>query len=227
MLDPDRPSDDPSRHGGANDGSDLPPPPPVDDVPTADRDRDELRDGMDTRGDTRGDVVDSGARTVRDDGPDRDLDGRDDVADREVEIERTRSFSLGQLVSFVIGGLLLAMGIIALIRTGIDRPLDQPVEDILGWDHTPLLGLFEVGAGALLVLFALRPGGRWFIGLIGLALVAAGVLIASENDWTVDNLRAEQGYGWLVALAGAIAALAALITPRRRQRFTGVVVDER
>lgn len=233
------------------DGAELPPPPPTDGVPTADRDRDVLdrgaldrdriaerdrdllaerdrrdRDALADRDlrDDRDRIAD-GDRDDRD--RDRDQDGiadRTQVADDEIEVVRTRSFSFGQLVTFVIGGLLVALGVIALIATGLDTPLDQPVEDVLGWNHTPLLGLAEVGAGALLVLFSLRPGGRWFVAVIGVALVVAGVVMAGEADWTVENLGAEQGFGWLTAVVGAVVILAALITPRRHQTVTGVPV---
>lgn len=212
----------------------LPPPPPADGTPMADRDRDLVVDD-------RGEVVDRTDLDRRDDRDgirDRDEDrdhamvagrGDRDVVDddREVAVVRTRAFSVGQLISLVLGGLLAALGVVALVRTGIDTPLNQPVEDVLGWDHTPLLGILEIAAGALLVLFSLRPGGRWLVALVGLALIAGGVIMASEMDWSVDELAAEQGFGWLIAAAGALAVIAALLTPRRRQVVRGVLADDR
>ena len=64
----------------------------------------------------------------------------------------------------------------------------------MGYDHTPLLGIIEVGAGALLILFSLRPGGRWFVAVLGLALVLGGLLVLAEVDWTVEKLGAESSY---------------------------------
>ena len=84
---------------------------------------------------------------------------------------RTRSFSFGQLLTMLVGGALVVLGVFALIETGVDTPLDQPVEDVLGYAHTPLLGIIEIGVGALLVLLSLRPGGRWFAAVLGLGLV--------------------------------------------------------
>ena len=127
----------------------------------------------------------------------------------------------------LVGGALVALGIGALVETGIDTPLSEPIEPVLGWNHTPLLGILEIAAGALLVLFSLRPGGRWMVALVGAALVAGGIMVAAETDWTVDELGAEQGFAWVPIVAGAVALLAALLTPRRYQRASGVpVVDE-
>jgi hypothetical protein len=173
-------------------------------------------------------------RVARDDGLTRDepedrFENDDRIVvgrDEPIEVVRTRSFSVGQLLSLITGGALIALGIVALVKTGVDTPLDQPVEPVLGWDHTPLLGIVEVAAGALLVLFSLRPGGRWIVALVGIALVAGGVLILGELDWTVDEFGAEQEFAWVPIVAGLVAILASLLTPRRHQTVTGVPVAQ-
>jgi hypothetical protein len=173
-------------------------------------------------------------RVARDDGLARDdtddrFDGDDRIVvrqDEPIEVVRTRSFSVGQLLSLITGGALIALGVVALVKTGVDTPLNEPVEPVLGWDHTPLLGIVEVVAGALLVLFSLRPGGRWIVALVGIALVVGGVLILGELDWTVDELGAEQEFAWVPIAAGLVAILASLLTPRRHQKVTGVPIAE-
>ena len=171
-------------------------------------------------------------RVARDDGLARD-DAEDRFEDDDrivvrqdepIEVVRTRSFSVGQLLSLITGAALIALGVVALVETGVDTPLNQPVEPVLGWDHTPLLGIVEVVAGALLVLFSLRPGGRWIVALVGIALVAGGLLILGELDWTVDELGAEQEFAWVPIVAGLVAILASLLTPRRHQKVTGVPI---
>lgn len=140
----------------------------------------------------------------------------------EIEVVRKRSFSFGQLLTMLVGAALVVLGIFALIATGLETPLDQPVEEVLGYGHTPLLGIIEVVAGALLVIFSLRPGGRWIVALVGLALILGGLLVFAELDWTVEELGAERNYAWIPIVAGAVALVSSLITPRRYQRMTGV-----
>jgi peptidoglycan/LPS O-acetylase OafA/YrhL len=84
------------------------------------------------------------------------------------------------------------------------------------------MGLAELAAGALLILAAIRPQGRWLAGLIGLALVAVGVMIVVEMDWTVDELASEPDFGWIPIGAGALALLGAALTPPRRRVVTDV-----
>ena len=163
-------------------------------------------------------------RTLDDDRDDRDVVHRDDRVE-EVEVVRMRSFSFGQLLTILVGAALVAYGVVALITTGLDTPLNQPVEDVMGYAHTPWLGILEVASGALLILFSLRPGGRWLVALVGLALIVGGIMIAAELDWTVDELGAESGYAWIPIVAGGVAVLAALLTPRRYQRMTGIPAD--
>ncbi len=176
------------------------------------------------------------AMTPPDDGDERDehlvavdddrrmvVEERPDL-DEPVEVVRKRSFSIGQLLAIIAGAALVALGIAALVQTGIDTPLSEPVEPVLGWDHTPLLGIIEIAAGALLVVFALRPGGRWLVAVVGAALIVGGGLILAEMDWTLDELGAEQGFGWVPIGVGAVAVLAAILTPRGYQRMTGTPV---
>ena len=56
------------------------------------------------------------------------------------------------------------------------------------------------------------------------ALIVGGILIWAETDWTVDDLGAEQDYAWVPIVAGAVAVLGSLLTPRRHQRVTGIPV---
>lgn len=150
--------------------------------------------------------------------------GRRDAAGRreyvEEEVVRDRAFSVGQAITLLVGAALTAWGIIALVATGVDTPLDQPVEEVFGFDHTPWMGIGEVAAGVLLILAALRPQGRWLAGLVGAALIAVGVMVVAEMDWTVDELQTEQSFGWIPIIAGALALLGAVLTPPRHQRIT-------
>ena len=202
--------------------------PVVDPDDRADRNRADNAIGTEARADTERAPVatedSADQRPSRDEGawPNERERDRDDGPLEPIEVVRTRSFSFGQLLTMLVGGALVVLGVFALIETGVDTPLDQPVEDVLGYAHTPLLGIIEIGVGALLVLLSLRPGGRWFAAVVGLGLVLGGLLVLAEFDWAVDELGAESAFAWIPIVAGLVVIVAALLTPRRHQRLTGI-----
>jgi hypothetical protein len=134
----------------------------------------------------------------------------------EDETVTERGFSPGQILIVLAGVASLALGIVAIARTGLDGSLSEPVKPVLGWDHTALLGLFEIGAGVLMILGGLRAGARWFGGLVGLAVIVGGVLILGRLDWTVTRLGAERDFGWVAIVIGAVAVIGAAIPRIRR-----------
>ena len=145
------------------------------------------------------------------------------VVEEETVVER--GWSPGQLLIALAGMCALAIGIVALVRTGLDAPLSTPIAPVMGWDHTALLGLFEIGAGAVLLLASVRPGLRWLGGLCGLAMIAGGVLIVADLDsdverWIADELAAERTFGWVVIATGAVAVVGALVPRVRRHVST-------
>ena len=144
------------------------------------------------------------------------------VVDEGTVVER--GASAGQLLIALAGASALAIGIFALACAGLDAPLSAPVVSVLGWDHTAMLGLLEVGAGVVMLLASLRAGLRWLGGLAGLAMIAGGVLVVADVDtdierWITDELAAERTFGWVAIAIGAVAVLGALI-PRTRRRVT-------
>jgi hypothetical protein len=135
----------------------------------------------------------------------------------EEETVVERGFSPGQILIVLAGAAALALGIVAVARTGLDGPLSEPTAEVLGWNHTALLGLIEIGAGAVMILSGLRAGARWLGGLVGIAAIVGGALILGQLDWTVDELGAERSFGWVAIVIGAVAVIGAAI-PRVRRR---------
>lgn len=141
---------------------------------------------------------------------------RDEIADhdeRETVQDRSWDFAPGQIVSLIVGALAIILGLLALIRAGLDSPLGVPVVDVAGLSHTAWLGLGEVGLGLLLVLAGATPRSRSASVVLGVAILIAGVLVVAETDGMPQELALEQNYGWVLAISGAVVALAAMTLP--------------
>ncbi len=129
----------------------------------------------------------------------------------------THTWSPAQAVAIIAGLGFLALGILALRRTGftIDH-VTSPTGDIAGFGHTPLLGATEVGFGTLLLLTGVVAGGlRLLMALLGIAALALGALLVTDvapyrlHHW----LGAGHPYGWLAIGVGGAVFLAALVAP--------------
>lgn len=132
--------------------------------------------------------------------------------------ERTWTFAPGQLISFVIGVGLIIVGLVAMLRAGIDGSFGTPTVDVLTYTHTAWLGLAEVGTGLLLVLAGSGAWGRPLSVLLGAAMVVAGVLVLAEPDQMPQELGLEERFGWPVVVLGALVAVAAMALPVWRRR---------
>jgi hypothetical protein len=122
-------------------------------------------------------------------------------------------WSVGDVLVALIGAALAAVGIIVLVRTGVNETWYRPTTSIFDANHTPLLGLIEAGTGAVLVLAALARM-RFVTTLIGLAMAVAGVVAAMETSEWRRELAIEDWWAWTMAGVGLVVALLALI-PRR------------
>ena len=140
----------------------------------------------------------------------------DEVAPARVK----RRFTWGQALILLAGIASLVFGIGAIALAGLAGSITEPVVQVFTFDHTPLLGVIEVGAGVVLVLAALIPGGRWVAGLIGGGAIAGGALILAEYEWTQTELAAEERFGWVAIAIGAAAYIGAMVPTRRRVTVT-------
>jgi hypothetical protein len=132
------------------------------------------------------------------------------VATEEVVVTH---WSVGDVLVALIGAALAAVGIIVLVRTGVNETWYRPTTSIFGANHTPLLGLIEAGTGAVLVLAALARM-RFVTTLIGLAMAVGGVVAAIETSEWSRELAIEDWWAWTMAGVGLVVALLALV-PRR------------
>jgi hypothetical protein len=129
--------------------------------------------------------------------------------------------SAGAVLAVVVGASLAVVGLIALLRAGVDGTWFRPLVEVLEADHTALLGALEIGAGVLLVLVGLT-GSRIPVAVLGLALALGATALAIEPDELQRELAIEPWWAWTLAAAGAVLVLAALHAPRES---SNAVVD--
>jgi membrane-bound ClpP family serine protease len=141
----------------------------------------------------------------------------DPVEPAEVEVtESDNRFSPAQVVHAAIGVFLLVLGILALVRGDFDDLTGAQVA-IIGITHNAAIGIGEVVAGALLLLAAASPGGR-FLGLVvGLAMIVFGAVLLGDEQ-TMADVGTEDALAWLAIVLGAVAVLVGLIPARRTRR---------
>lgn len=131
-----------------------------------------------------------------------------------------RRLTWGQVLVVLAGVVGLVFGIGAVALAGLAGSVTEPVVDVFGFRHTPLLGLIEIAAGAVLVLTGLVRGGRWIAGPVAVGAIVGGALIVAELDWTRTELRAEQRFGWVPIIVGTAAYLGAMVPGRPRSSTT-------
>jgi len=144
----------------------------------------------------------------------------DTVEPAEVEVtESEYGFSPAQVVHAAIGVFLLVLGIIAMVRGDLSGDLTASQFAIIGITHNAAIGIGELIAGALLLLAAASPGGR-FLGLIvGLAMIVFGAVLLGDEQ-TMRDVGTEDALAWLAVVLGAGAVVSGLIPARRTRRRT-------
>lgn len=135
------------------------------------------------------------------------------------------AWDLSSIAAVVLGGALAVVGIVVLIRTGLDETWFSPEVEVLDADHTALLGGIEIGAGALLMLLGLA-GSRILVAMAGIASALVATAAAVEPEELARELAIESWWAWVLAGAGVVLTLLALQEPRTRPR-PGTVIDVR
>ena len=122
-------------------------------------------------------------------------------------------WSPAQLISGGIGLFLTVLGGIALARIGFGD-LTSPETTVLGFGHTPLLGLIEVVFGVVLMLDAASAVASRGM-LIGFGAIAAafGLIIVIEPGAFQDWLGVTRDSGWLYLGLGAAAFVLGSVSP--------------
>jgi len=140
----------------------------------------------------------------------------DPVVEREVVAGRrvvtNRRVDPAAVLAVVVGIALTVIGAVAVIRAGVDDPIDEPVVDVAGTSHTAVLGFIEAGMG-LLTIWAGVSRDRGAILFVSLTFGVAALVAAIEPDVGGDALAIERSWAILLVVAFAVVALVAAIAP--------------
>jgi hypothetical protein len=156
--------------------------------------------------------------------------GDDVVADESVR--RTVRWSPAQLFAALIGAGYIVLATFALSRTGFDvNHLTTPTAHVWRWNHTPMLGMIELGFGIVMLAAALRPGtAKAFMALLSIAALGFGIvaLVNAFPHQIHDWLGVRRNNAWLYVATGIVGLLASGVSPtflgvhRERVRRRGV-----
>jgi len=136
--------------------------------------------------------------------------------------------SPGCILAGLAGAFSGIVGLIVIVRTGIDGTLDTPTTTILGTQQSAIVGIVLFIGGLLLVLSAASEANRPLAGAIGAAMLLLGVLGAAATAPFRSDVGIDRGAGWLVAVIGAVAIVSAILPARLHvQREVSVQNDPR
>jgi peptidoglycan/LPS O-acetylase OafA/YrhL len=143
----------------------------------------------------------------------RDETRRDDVTDRESRVDPSR------IVAMLAGIGLLVLGAVVLLDTGFDGFPDEPTTEVAGMLHTPLLGVIDVGLGALLLAGA-AAWSRAISTFTAALMIAGGLVVAFASEDLPTEVATTSDYGWMLVIVGAVVMVVDLLAPTvgRRHR---------
>lgn len=144
----------------------------------------------------------------------------------ETTVVRGRSWSLASMAAIAVGGLLLVVGIVAMIRADAGDTWRAKIVQVAGLDHNALLGLIEAATGAVLII-AGAARARGMIIFVSAAMVVAGIIVVMEHESLRDDVAVNDAHGWwAIGLGAGLLLLAAFVRPRSRTTVTQTVVDD-
>lgn len=167
-----------------------------------------------------------------------DRDGLDDRAERAHDRRRTtrrgrevvdevviRHWSVADLLITLTGAAVATAGAVGIARGEVNSTWYEPVVQVAGANHTPLLAASELGAGILIALAGITRR-RVISTLLGVALGVTAAVVAVQVGEVRTELAIEQWWAWLLCGAGAFVALMGLV-PRKGhiERVEGPVDD--
>jgi hypothetical protein len=150
----------------------------------------------------------------------------DGVNDHVVRVDESRHwFSPGRVIGGLLGLVLAFVGAVTLFKTGVGSDLTAPTVTVFGMVNSAAVGLIELAAGLLFVLFALSEDGRSLIGFLGVVAIIAGIIGLVASPQLRQDLGFDTNTAWFITVCGIVALIAAAIPSVFRGRRTVREVD--
>lgn len=124
-------------------------------------------------------------------------------------------WSPAQLVALVFGILYLILGVAVLAKAGINaNGFTSTHVDVLGFGHTPMMGVIELAFGLLLIMAGAVPGaGRGLMAFLGALALGFGVVVLVQQAAMFDSFGVRDANGWLYTFSGIVTLVAAVAAP--------------
>ena len=128
-------------------------------------------------------------------------------------------FDPGAIVTAIAGVILLLIGLIVISKAGLDGPITEPVVEVAGFTHTPLLGIIVAAAGLFMLLAGITRAREGAI-FLSIVLGVAGIVAAVQEESFDESLAIEPSYAWMIVIVSGIVLLANLLVPVLSSRST-------
>ena len=132
------------------------------------------------------------------------------TADQKLIVTRRQNVSAASVLAALAGGVLVVAGAVGLIRGDLSGSWRDPIVQVAGWSHMPLLSAIELVAGAFLLFAGFTRAKSSIIG-VGSLIVLAAIIGFIQPTALGGDFRLSRGYLLAVFLLGAIPALGALL----------------
>jgi asparagine N-glycosylation enzyme membrane subunit Stt3 len=130
-------------------------------------------------------------------------------------------FAPDAIIASIAGLVILVVGLIAIVRNGFHTPLSTSRLPVLGFTHTTVLGLIEIGIGGALLISGATQSRSGEV-LFGSALGIAGFVGAVQTKSFDKSLALESSMAWLAVFVAVVVVLSALMMPRFARSSTTI-----
>lgn len=136
--------------------------------------------------------------------------GNTPVAESTVTTRRA-SGGPGQILGGLAGLVLTVVGVLAVVRSGIDGSMNSPRADVFGLQQSALVGAVEVVIGLVMIAGAASAWNRSLLGFSGGIVFVAGIIVAAASTKILKDLGTTKSTGAFMIVIGVVAMVSAML----------------